>query len=336
MVRRLVRGVLSLALAAGTLTLGTCTMFTDSLFPWYLPGVTASLDLSPWIDSGLVPDDMSAADWWLDLAALRDSGGEDTLFIAAGGYRGNRLIVLDADLSLAGTLDDNPDLGRRALVDANGDFVIGRQILVDPLPTATGTTPGDQNGAAFSDGLSNYLVWIDNGLSPAQLRFERYGGAWTSPVSGMVCLSATDPGSRWEMSAAAYDPQRPAGQEVVLLLRKWGSEDEPSSLRVVYMPIADFQSTLFTDAEAVGDPAIDGYPGFTISEVDGERAYYTRKGIVVQEYDERAWLYRSGGGRLALDFRSRHEFEAAYDVDGERFYCIDKNERILFKGRTGW
>lgn len=330
MVRRLAGGVLSLALAAGALALGSCAIFTDSLFPWFLPGVTASLDLSPWIDGDLVPEDMSADDWWLDLAVLRDAGGEDTLFILVGGYRGNRLIVLDDDLSLAGTLDDDPDLGRRALVDANGAFVIGRQILAEPLPTEAGTAPGDQYNPAFSDGLSNYLVWVDNDQYPVQLRFECYDGDWMNPVSGAASLSATDPGSRWEPAAAACDPQRPAGQEVVLLLRRWGTEDEPSRLRVAYLPIADFQSTLFTDA------TIDSYPGFTISEVDGERACYTRRGIVVEEHGERAWLYRSGDDRLALDVRSRHRFETAYDLDGECFYCVDKDERLLFKGRTGW
>ena len=65
--------------------------------------------------------------------------------------------------------------------------------------------------------------------------------------------------------------------------------------------------------------------------------HYTRKGIVIREYDRRGWLYRfDEENRQRLSFGGRNETLDAYDLDGERFYCIDKDQRMLYRGRTGW
>jgi hypothetical protein len=326
MVRRILR---LLAAAAAVLTLGTCALFTDSLFPWYLSGVTDTRDMTPWIDYTLVPEDMSEYDWGVDLAVLRDHSGTDYVFVAVHGYTGSRLIVLNSDLSLVPAADnpmDGVDTGRRFMVDANGDFVVGTQIITNPSFSPGGTTPGGWDDLGLSIGTDNLLFSIDYGHSPP-FRYTICPAGWGSYTDRYVDISSSA-ADNWELAAVAYDAQRSADQNVVLMFRTWGYDDDEGW--VFYVPEADATSTLMTPLTA--------YPGFSVTPRDGvNRMHYTRKGIVVRDHSDRATLYRfNPNDWLRLDFNTRHDVLDAYDLDGEYFYVLDKDLRMLYKGRTGW
>jgi len=81
-----------------------------------------------------------------------------------------------------------------------------------------------------------------------------------------------------------------------------------------------------------------GYPGFSVTPRRGvERMYYTRKGVVVRHNDAQATLYRfSEKDSTPINFGTRHDIIDAYDIDGEHFYVVDKDERMMYRGRTGW
>jgi hypothetical protein len=322
-----------LTVAAAVLALGACALFTDSLFPWYLSGVTDTLDLSPWIDDTLVPEEMSESDWWLDLAVLRDDSGTDRVFVAVQGYTTSRLIVLNSDLSLTVGFGVNPidglGVGRRAMVDAADDFVIGNRIIDNPSLIPGATTPGWSDDLGLSIGTSdNVLFSIDYGVSPIRLICNRYSSGWGATGNPSAAIS-TNTEDHWELGAVAYDDHRAVDQKVVLLLRKWGDENDEG--RVVYLPETDLLVGPLTEP-------LTSYPGFTVSPKDGvDRMSYTRKGVVVREHGGDATLYRfREDDSVPLQFSTRHDVLDAYDLDGEYFFVVDKDERMLYKGRTGW
>jgi hypothetical protein len=133
---------------------------------------------------------------------------------------------------------------------------------------------------------------------------------------------------QWELASVAYDPQRAAGQRAVLLFRNWGSDDEG---RIVFASEVDLQGP------ALLDP-ITTYSNFSVSPRDGvQRMHYTRKGIVIRQHNDDMTLYGFRGDESrSLNFGTRHEIIEAYDIDGEFFYMVDKDARMLYKGRTGW
>jgi hypothetical protein len=328
MVRRTLR---LLTVAAALLALGTCALFTDSLFPWYLSGVTDTLDLSPWIDDTLVPQDMSANDWWLEVSVLRDDSGTDRVFIAVQGYTTSRLIVLNSDLSLGAGANpiDGLGLGRRAMVDANDDFVIGNRVIDNPSLVPGATTPGWADDLGLSIGVGdNVLFAVDYGASPIRLLCNRYNSGWGATGNAGATISGSTE-DHWELGAVAYDDQRAASQRVVLLLRKWTNDNDEG--RVVYLPETDLLVGPLTEP-------LTSYPGFTVSPKDGvNRVSYTRKGVVVREHGGNATLFRfSESDSRPLQFSTRHDVLDAYDLDGEYFYVVDKDLRMLYKGRTGW
>ncbi|MBN1836101.1 MAG: hypothetical protein JW820_09645 [Spirochaetales bacterium] len=332
-VRRL---FLALVVAAVALALGSCALFTDSLFPWYLSGVTDTLDLSTWIDEELVPEDMDENEWGLNLAVLRDAGGRDRVFVGVYGYMHTRLIILNSDLTLAAAaenpLNDQP-IGRRALVDAGGNYVIGETVIDGVTLQVLGAAAGGSDTMAVAvPGVpgNNYTFWVDNGVSPAMLYHVRYDASWGGGMTFSPAQVSADSYVGFDLAALAYDDQRPSGQQLALLLRSWGGEEDSVGY-IVYLDETMVSADLLA-------PVLDSYPGFTVTPRRGvERMRYTRKGIVVREGNDDCTLYRfSEDDTQSLSFATRHEILDAYDIDGEHFYVLDKDERMLYKGRTGW
>jgi len=327
MVRRLVaRRLLPATLAAAALlSLATCELFRMSAFPGFLSRVVVARDLGGQIDS-LV--DRYGDEWEGQVRVLRDAGGEDYVFVLVRVFGSTRLITLDSDLNVLGTFDD-PSLGSRAMVDASNRFVIGKVVLNNPPSSRNAlSAPGGSDDPGFASGGANFVLGVDGGVSPDELRYEEFDDAWTSldppesvPIDSVIRLD------NWNLPLVFFDPVA-AGKEVILVLNNWAS----GIFEIVFTPAAAYESGSLT-----GD--VVAYPSFEISAWDIQDISYTRRGIVVSTWDRSLTVYdflgvpRQG---LQEEINTRNEIRQAYDMDGEYFYYFDKTERFLYKGLTGW
>jgi hypothetical protein len=324
MVKRL---LVFLAAAAAVLELCSCTLFSDTLFPEFLSGVVASRELSDKMDDLIQGEEL---DWDADVGVLRDAAGTDYVFVLVWGFRGSRIVALDSNLRVLGSFDNQP-YGRRLMTDASNQFVLGEVVLANPPTSIAPLSPLSTSVSADVPGFSargtnNYLLWTNTSTAPNTLEYQTFTGTWVPGTLKSVPVEAAYTGN-WFLYGAAYDPQRPTDQEVVLLLRR----EQDSSLHVLFVPLLLFESSL-------PDNLTGTYPGFTISIQKPRRVHYTRRGIVVRsEEDRESAVFGLDGKRIAdLDTEGRHDLRGDYDLSGQYFYYLDRDARILFKGRTAW
>ena len=65
---------------------------------------------------------------------------------------------------------------------------------------------------------------------------------------------------------------------------------------------------------------------------------YTRKGIVVADWNGRAVLMDFNGEDTGkgLDMGQRGEARLAFDLEGDNFYAFSSEDGMLYWGKTGW
>jgi hypothetical protein len=80
------------------------------------------------------------------------------------------------------------------------------------------------------------------------------------------------------------------------------------------------------------------FPPLMLQDVDGNRVMYTRKGIVVADWDGRSTLYdfNLADTGKKLDLGQGGEVQVAFNLDGDAFYAFDSERRVLYRGKTGW
>jgi hypothetical protein len=133
----------------------------------------------------------------------------------------------------------------------------------------------------------------------------------------------------YELTRIFKDPAA-VGAEVILVLRASGGNSE--SAVVVRTPQSIYSAGGLTNL-------VDTYPHTILSEdeLDPRRTYYTRKGIAAASHDGLVNLYDFNGNKISsLNLGHRKELRLAFNLEGTRFYCFNLDDRLLFKGKTGW
>jgi hypothetical protein len=320
-------------LAAAALSLGTCKVVTGilswSMFPSFLSGVEATRNLTQELDD-LLP--AGTTDWGSRIAVLRSPlyGDVDYVFLLVNTPRGNRLIVLDRNLDIVNTIDDG-NFGERMMVGAQGNFVVGKVVLVgaqDSAPTELSTSDPDTNKPGVTGDHRNCLIYAGGNT----LYVESYDPQYTWNTSTLYSDAIASDGGNWNVAGVGYDSSR-TDEEVMLGLVRW----DTGTLAVLFVHDADLATG------GLSPPLEETYvslgQGFARQLSDVRRVHYTRNGIVVrsEQDDGQCYLLDYDGGELhRFQLNVRGGLEEAYDIEGEHFYYFVRDERVLFKGRTGW
>ena len=298
-----------------------CGFFTASLFPGYLAQAEASFDLGPRVDDFLSGQDYP---WHSEVFVLRSAAGVDygAVLIGIENLPNKMLMLVDRQRRVQQL--SSQGLGRLHLRDANNNFVVGQfSFAPDFLAFAllTGGISGDNLG--FSDGISNYLLWTDGSVN---LSYMESPPGWGGGSNYSVQI---DTGGGFELRGVFYDPGAAAGKEVVLVFFNY-------QINRVYV--------LLTPASAypggIGTPPTlrEQYTHLELEDVDASNVLYTRKGIVVADWDGRAVLKDFSGADTGkgLDLGQRQEVRVAFDLEGNNFFAFNAEDRVLYRGKTGW
>jgi hypothetical protein len=72
--------------------------------------------------------------------------------------------------------------------------------------------------------------------------------------------------------------------------------------------------------------------------VEASNVIYTRKGIVLADFDGNAVLKDFNGNDTgkSLDLGRSGEARVAFDVEGDTFYVFSPEKQMLYQGSTGW
>lgn len=297
-----------------------CAFFTSSPFPGYLAQAEVSYDLRARIDQFLGGQDYP---WHAEVFVLRSSAGSDYGAVQIGiETLPNKLLVLvDRDGHIQQL--SNPGLGRLHLRDANNDFVVGQlRFPPDALAAAVpiGGIPGDNLG--FSSAFLNYLLWTDGSIT---LSFSEIPPGWGG---GTNYTAQIDTGGGFELRQVFYDPGV-SGREVVLVLFNF----QASRPLVLFTPAADYSGGIATP------PTLrDQYPHLELEDVDANSVLYTRKGIVIADGGGHATLLDIDGQETSKKLYLGHKKEVriAFNVEGDTFFAFNSDDRILYRGKTGW
>jgi len=321
-VRRALPGalpLLALLLVLPALLTG-CGFFTASLFPGYLAQAEASFDLGPRVDDFLSGQDFP---WHSELFVLRSAAGVDygAVLIGIENLPNKMLMLVDRDRRVQQL--SSQGLGRLHLRDANDDFAVGQfRYAPDDLASAAlagGGIIGDYLG--FSDGTNNYLLWTDGAAS--NMLYYASGAGW--PVGASIPVQL-DYSTGYELRGLYYDPSA-AGKEVVLVFFNY----QINRVYVLLTPAAGYAGTFLI-------PLLSNYPHLELENVDANNVLYTRKGIVVADWDGRAVLKDFNGKDTGkgLDLGHNREVRIAFDLEGDNFFAFNAEDRILYRGKTGW
>ena len=296
-----------------------CGFFTASLFPGYLAQAEASFDLGPRVDDFLSGQDYP---WHSEVFVLRSAAGVDygAVLIGIENLPNKMLMLVDRQGRVQQL--SSQGLGRLHLRDANNNFVVGQfSFAPDFLAFAllTGGISGDNLG--FSDGISNYLLWTDGSVN---LSYMESPPGWGGGSNYSVQI---DTGGGFELRGVFYDPGAAAGKEVVLVFFNY----QANRVVVLLTPAAGYAGTFLT-------PLLSNYPHLELENVDANNVLYTRKGIVVADSDGRSILKDFNGKDTGkgLDLGHNREVRIAFDLEGDNFFAFNADDRILYRGKTGW
>jgi hypothetical protein len=336
--RRLRATAAALLAAAGlAATLSGCklvtALFSWSMFPSFLSGVEATRDLSRELDD-LLPE--GSTDWGVDITALRSRTWlRDYVFLAVSTPGGSRLLVLDSNLDVINTVNGEPT-GGRSLIDADGNFALGRVLLEDtvdgPIEAPLRTDlPGEWYPFFFAD-PSNWNFGLRQ-IAPNQLEYAQYTPGWAGGPAGTPTIDAA--GTFWNLVGADLLPSR-AGEELMIAVWSWDRQEVAVVFADRTLLAGAFPGPLIDTS--VDPPVSLLASGFFVKLRDEEpkRVHYTAKGVLVRTHDREATLYDFDGTRRLRINLGENEIADCYTEDGERFYYFDRDRRILYKGRTGW
>jgi hypothetical protein len=189
--------------------------------------------------------------------------------------------------------------------------------------SATSFVAQDNWKPAVSDGTDNFI--FETNWSTV-LNYYQYNNLW----AGRTPLSMTLGTTSYELLRVFHDPAA-VGAEVILVLRTSGGNGEAAV--VVRTP-----ETSYLGASLV-QPIVDNNPHTLLSEdeLDPRRTYYTRKGIAAASGNGLLTLYDFDGKKKStLNLGQRKELRLAFNLEGTYFYCFNLEDRLLYKGKTGW
>ncbi len=311
------------------LSLSACDFFTASVFPDYLPRLEGSLDLQAY----LADDDEgggSRLEVFPDLAA---GGKSDLLFLTI--WRPGvepRLLILDQDLDIVGDWDQltassalgGGSFGRTALIDAGYRYVIG-SIAFDPAtlqPVLYTGAPDNLAGVTKFDASPannrTYLLWVD-GDSP-QLNVAGWNAAWGATTSYAAALTS--------MSLSMYAERAAWDSTNGHCYVAFGTYGNVIILR---LPATEFE------AGSLVPPLVDNYPPFVIPNAQAESVQFTQGGVVVRTHDGERQLWGEGGLLETYDpAEDEGDIFEAYSPLGERYYALDRKQKVLRKLAVWW
>lgn len=213
-------------------------------------------------------------------------------------YPGHKpwLFVLDENLSLAqkpftcdelGAIIGVPVKGSRAMVDSNGQIVVGNVLF-----TVVGTTIAP---IGVAGGLGGLYEWgfpmaaaggnIANvGSSGLTLDWEGYNCSWTSMGSASKSIRAS---ARYIWLRAVFAGPDPATTTAILAFEESDdSATDTSTTFFVRVPKSRFDGTL--DDNFLDLPMI--YPSTTKTDLEGSHMGYTDDGIVAYDQSSQSWI----------------------------------------------
>ena len=318
----MVRRASLLLLALPALLLAGCSFFTASLFPGYLAQTEKSFDLNSKIEGFLTPLGGSEIRWYSQAFILTTGADADYsgVLVEIDSLPNKLLLLADS----AGNLQmlDDPDFGNLHLLDANGNFVVGQnQFPPASLASAAPVAGIIKEYIGFSAAGINYLLHSD-GMYSNQLQWQSFGGGWASAGSGGPNIDDYQYG--FEIRAVWYDSTAAADKAVAMVFFN-------NQLNRVYV----FRTPV---PELMVAPLTASYPPLTFEDVDGGRVIYTRKGIVLADWDGSAVLMDFNGKETGkkLDLGRGGEVRIAFDIAGDHFCLFDPDNQMLYQGNTGW
>ena len=122
-----------------------------------------------------------------------------------------------------------------------------------------------------------------------------------------------------------------AGREVILVFFNFNY----NRVYVIFTP-----STGWAGGGSLATPLATSAasPRRTFSDVEASNVIYTRKGIVLADFDGNAVLKDFNGNDTgkSLDLGQSGEARVAFDVEGDTFYVFSPEKQMLYQGNTGW
>ena len=307
-----------------SLVISGCGFFTFSLFPGYLAQAEKSADLGEEVDAFLSGKDYR---WHSQAFALRPASGGDygAVFIQIDNLPAGRLLLLVDPSGGVHPISDGA-LGSLHLTDLNGNFVVGSLSFPPAGPYTTTNLGIGSYRQGFCDAAStypHYLLWTDG---TNLLQWEAYNSGWSaSGVAGSPAIHDAQTG--YELRNVYYDAAR-IGQEVTLVIFNYML----NKTYVLFTPLAEYTGA------SIGTALLSSYPYLEFDNVDSNRVIYTRKGIVADEHDGRMMLLNFAGVDTGKGLYLGRSGDAclAFDLEGEKFWVFNNEDRMLYWGKTGW
>jgi len=323
MVRRLI-ALLAVLLPAALLA--SCGFFFASPFPQHLAQVTNLRSMSgelPDMDSGQV------------ILKVMNNGTRGFLFLQYRPPFDNfKLLVLDGQLEIVSRYVDDRGtsanrLGDLQLVQPSGDFVAGT-ISIDAAGKIVGPNAALQtyeHNLGFFTGVPDFRFFnqslrLNSGHIKMTTAFIPLG-----PVTGIQLSSS---GANYNLLRLYHDV--PA--DTVAFYFK---EDLTRRIEGVL-----YRAPTFDADQASYTYFLDDNPlHFTIDDVDPEHVHYTRDGTVIRssaEGGDRRRLKLIGfDGSIKAEFPDfEHRTVAAFAAEGDHYYFLDLEERMLYRANTWW
>jgi hypothetical protein len=309
------------------LLLPGCSFFTASMFPGYLAQAEKSYDLSSRIDSFLARVGSADYRWYPQVFVLTSNAGVDYggVLIEIDSRPDKMLLLADP----AGNVQQLEEialstyyLGRLHLkaADTVNQFVVGQY----PFPPGSLASAAPFAGITkewlgFSDGSKNYLLWSESMYSD-QLKWQSYNAGWSLAGSGSLIINDAQNG--FEIRGVYYDAL--AANPVALVFFNYNL----NQVHVFRTPVPD----------AITGTIATAYTPLIFSDVDAGNVHYTRKGIVLADYDGNAVLMDFSGNETdkKLDLGQRGDVRLALDIAGDHFYVFNSENQMLYMGKTGW
>jgi hypothetical protein len=331
------------------LALNSCGVFFLSPFPTALAQTLAVRDFSAEIDD-------PSLDQFRPF--VLESGATRLILLIGGQLPGGQpypadkpwLFVLREDLSsaqdpftqadLGAITDPSPFNGTRAMVDSNGQVVVGNALFNVVSDTIAPVNPAGSLGGLYSWGFSMHASG-DNvanmGSSGLNLTWDSYDSSWASPVSESKPIRAN--GRNLWLREVFADPNPAAATVLLAFEENPDSTTGTSTTYFVRVPRKEFDGSLH---ENFLDRPLD-YPSITKVAVDSSNMGYTSDGIVAYQYTSQSWtmfpfdapnlvqqLYVGNGEDDRANQRTSWSYSGGYA-------CVyDKRSRTLSKVAKWW
>jgi len=304
--------------------LASCGFFLASPFPQHLAQVTNLRSMS---------EELSDTDSGQVTMKVMNNGTREFLFLQYRPYLGNsKLLVLDAQLRIVSRYEDDRSdpydrLGDLQLVTPTGIFVAGT-ILIDAAGQVVGPTtglPGYEYYLGFYTGgdfrLFDQSLRLNSDHTQMDLSF--------SSATTITGVQLSSPVASYHLIRLYQDVAADTVAFYFLEELSWRTEG------------VRFQASTFAANHNVYNPFFANPTHFTIDNVDPEHVHYTRDGTVIRssaEGGDRRRLKLIGfDGAVKAEFPDyEHRTIDAFAAEGDHYYFLDLEERMLYRANTWW